>query len=299
MTILLLSSVACTTERLRERWEGWYDEGSELDVEEPLAFTDVNYDFTGATPIADIPTPAPDSFETWFASDDPPAAGCVDWLTVDDLPVEVEGVVTLHPRQYIKVSGCRPEGDNGVDSDEKYYGSYFVQDQSGGYFVLGDSKVARFDMGDRVTMRVRAVKEYFGMTMISAHDIVEVSRGPQPIYYERVDGRLLARADVGKTVRIEGLVAAPLGGFGEVYLCAGDAPDTTLVETDREDVPACYLERTDEAPAFKVGLDVELQRRGVEPEAGTRYAVTGPVIYSFNEEQVNVMRIGQLEPLAE
>ncbi len=300
--LLLCTSVACAPERLREDWEAWYDEGSDLDVQEPIAFTDVNYDFSDRrpelVPIADVPTPEIGSFETWFASDDPPAPGCDQWLTVEELPVEIEGIVTLHPRQYIKVSGCRPD-DNDIDSDEKYYGSYFVQDDTGGYFVLGDSKVARFEMGDRVHLRVRAVKENFGMTMISAHDVVEVTRGPEPIYFERVDDRLLANADIGNVVRVEGLVAAPMGGFGEVYLCPGDEPDRTLRDLDGDSVPACFVNRTDEAPAFKVAIDVELQRRGIDLPEGARFSVTGPVLYSFNQHQVNVMRVGQLERLVD
>ncbi|MEN0064937.1 MAG: hypothetical protein AAGA48_22520 [Myxococcota bacterium] len=297
ISILLLSAMACGEQRLRRDWQEWYDEGEELDVVEPLQFTDVNYTFTGATPIGEVPRP--DSAETWFSPHDPPTQGCGGWRTDDRLPVEITGVVTLHPRQYIKVQGCRPEGEFAVDSDEKYFGSYFVQDASGGFFVLGDSKVSKFDMGDRVTLLVRAVKESFGLTMISAHDVLEIDRGPEPIYFEPVADRLLADADIGNTVRVEGIVAAELGGFGEIYLCTGDAPDTTLQQVSGDPVPICYVNRSDEAPAFKVGLDVELQRRGIRLPVGQRYAITGPVLYSFNEHQVNVMRVGQLKPLTD
>ena len=57
----------------------WYDRGSDFDVQEPVAFTDVPYDFTGAVAIADLPVPAP--FTTMFATDDAPQSdGCDGWL---------------------------------------------------------------------------------------------------------------------------------------------------------------------------------------------------------------------------
>ena len=295
MSTLLVLAVGCSTERRSEAWQDWYDPGSALEVEEPLSFTIADYEFTGDTPIAEVPKP--DDFETWFSPDDPPDGDCSGWRTSDTLPVEITGIVTLHPRWYIKVSGCRPEGDNDVDSDEKYFGSYFVEDSSGGYFVLGDSRVAQFDMGEQVTLRVRAVKEFFGMTMISAHDVLDVQRGPQPISYERVVDRLLGEGDLSKVVRVEGVVAAPMGGFGEIYLCTGDSPDTTIVDLDGDPTPACFVGRSEESPAYKVALDVELQRRGVDLPVGSRFAVTGPVQFSFSVHQVNVIRVGQLEPL--
>ena len=212
--------------------------------------------------------------------------------------------MTIHPRYYIKVSGCLP--DFSVDSDEKYYGSYFIQDRTGGYFVLGDSKVAHFDMGDRVTLRVRAVKDFFGSSMISAHDVIEVDRGPEPIYYRTVAGRLLGRDldagydDVAEVVRVEGTLAAEMGGFGELYLCTGDDPDTTLrPDPDRRNdlVPACAHQSVQAPPWYKVGLDVELQRRGVSYPKGARLQVTAPVILSFGDYQLVVMRVGQITEL--
>jgi len=296
MPILLLS-VACTTERLREEWDAWYDAGSELAVQESVPYTETPYDFTGEVPIAGVPKPDP--FETWFAPDDAPAEGCDGWLTDDALPVEITGVVTLHPRHYIKVSGCTPGSDNDVDSDEKYYGSFFLQDASDGFFVLGDTKVAHFGMGDRVTLTVRAVRESFGMTMISAHDVVEIERGPEPMFFERVEGRLIGNDDISRVVRVEGVVAAEMGGFGEVYLCSGDDPDMAIVRLSGDSYPRCFVERTEETPAYKVAIDQELQRRGVDLPVGSRFAVTGPVLYSFNFHQVNVMRVGQLQLLSE
>lgn len=265
---LLLAS-GCATQQPRANWEDWYEPGVDYDVAEPVEFTDVNYDFTGDTPIAALP--APEDFQTWFAREDAPADGdCQDWDTTDELPAEITGIVTLHPRFYYKTGGCQPTQD--VDSDEKYYGSYFVQDETGGFFVLGDSKVAHFGMGDRVTLRVRAIKESFDQQMIAVHDVIEVQRGPEPIYYDAVGGEL-GPEHVSRVVRVEGVVASEMSTFGEVYL-DGDG-----------------------GVRFKMALDAELNRRGVSFAVGTRLQVTGPVLYSFDEYTVEVMRIGQITEL--
>lgn len=295
----LLWGAACGTSSAPEPWRDWYDQGSPYDVEEPIAFTDQSYDFTGETPIADLPIPS--DFATWFAEDDaPPLDACDAWSTHPELPAEITGIVTIHPRFYIKVSGCLPADDRNIDSDEKYYGSYFIQDASGGFFVLGDSKVAHFDMGDRVTIKVRGIKESFDSVMISAHDVLEIERGPEPIYYRTVSDRILGPEDIAEVVRVQGVVAAEASNFGEVYLCTGDDPDTSLEPDparDGELIPACAHMGVTSPPWFKVGIDVELQRRGVSYAPGTQLSVTGPVALSFGDHQVVVMRIGQVEIL--
>ncbi len=288
---------ACAEAGPKQDWQDWYDQGSALDVEEPIAFTDVPYSFTGETPLADLPRPG--DFETWFAQGDAPPVGCTDWMTTDELPAVVEGIVTIHPRYYIKVNGCTPD-DFAVDNEEKYYGSYFVQDASGGFFVLGDSKVAHFDMGDRVRIEVRAVKEYFDSAMISAHDVVEVTRGPEPIYYQVVDDHLLGAAEVAQVVRVRGKVAASASTFGEVFLCTGDDPDMEIAPDpgrNGDPVPRCAHKSVTSPPWFKVQVDAELNRRGIDWDPGTEIEATGPVILSFGDYPVVLMRVGQVTVL--
>ncbi|MEZ4240721.1 MAG: hypothetical protein R3F59_32120 [Myxococcota bacterium] len=253
----------------------WYDRGTDYDVEEPLAFTDVNYDFTGPTAIADLP--AVPTFATLFAPDDLPQASCNDWSSDPELPVEITGIVTLHPRLYFKSSGC--QGADNIDEDERFYGSYFIQDRTGGYFVLGDSKVAHFDMGDRVTLRVRALRESFGQTMIAVQDVVEAVRGPEPIYYQTVSGAL-SNDMISRVVRVQGVVSTETSTFGELYLDVGGGERVHVV------------------------IDGELTRRGVGYDVGTVLQVTGPVLNGFGtatEEKlrVQVMRVGQLAEVGE
>lgn len=287
--------LACAPERGREDPTGWYDEGSDYAVEEPIAFTDQPYDWTGETAVSDIPTP--DRFQTWFAPGDAPLdADCADWSERSELPVRVEGIVTMHPRYYFKTTGCRPEGDLSIDSDEKYYGSYFIQDGSGGIFVLGDSKVAHFDMGARVTLDVRSTKESFGLVMVASHDVVEVDRGPAPIYYEERTEPLTA-ADSYLVRRMTGTVGFT-GDFGEVQLCLGDVGaddfDDVNAGDDRADPQIRCIA---EGRGFYTIIDSELQRRGLELQVGDQVQVTGPVLFSFDQYRIVVTRIGQLEML--
>lgn len=268
MRALPLLLIGCASGGPQEDPSAWYDPGSAYDVQETIAFTDVNYDFTGETALADLPVP--DDFETWFADGDAPPDGCADWREEGELPAEISGIVTILPRYYYKADGCMPDqGDN----EEKFYGSFFVQDASGGYFVLGDTKVAHFDAGDRVTLRVRAVREAFDQLMMPVWDAVEVVRGPEPIYYEAVPTGVLGPEHVSRVVRVEGVVATEVTTFGEIYLDA------------------------DDGSRHKFALDSELTRRGVGFPVGARVQVTGPVLYSFSEYTIVVMRIGQLTEL--
>ncbi|MEQ1503211.1 MAG: hypothetical protein ABMB14_13325 [Myxococcota bacterium] len=269
LVLLALGGSGCATPAGGENPRDWYDPGSPYDVSEVVAFTDVPYDFTGDVPIADLPVPG--DFQTIFDPADQPANGdCADWVTNNGLPAEITGIVTLLPRYYFKTSGCVP--DQTVDSDEKFYGSYFIQDATGGQFVLGDSKVTHFDMGDRVTLKVRALKESFDQTMIQVHDVVEIQRGPEPVYYEEVGGEL-GPEHVSRTVRVSGVVATEASTFGEVYLDGVGGV------------------------RYKVGVDQELARRGVSWPVGTALEVTGPVLYSFNEYTVLVLKVGQVTEL--
>jgi hypothetical protein len=267
--LLALTAAGCATSADRQNPDDWFDPGSPYDVTEHVEFTDVPYDFTGETPIGELPSPEP--FETWFAPSDASNAPCADWVASDSLPAEITGIVTIHPRYYIKTSGCQPTQD--ADSDQKYYGSYFLQDASGGHLLLGDSKVAHFDMGDRVTVSVRAIKESFDQKMISVHDVIEVERGPEPIYYETVETGYLGPEHLARVVRIEGEIATEASTFGEVYLDG------------------------DDGSRYKMNIDQELARRGVYFPLGTRLQVTGPVLYSFSEYTIIVMRIGQISEL--
>lgn len=264
-------ALACAAPREPEDPSGWFDPGTGYDVLEPLLFTDVPYTFTGETPIGAMPT-APEQV-TWFSpADAPQNEECADWDVSNALPVEISGVVTNYPRYYYKArSGCQPSPD--IESAEKYYGSYFLQDASGGTFVLRDSKVADFLAGDRVTLEVRAVKDSFGLDMVAVHDVLSIERGPEPIYYE-VPVADLGAEHVARVMRVTGTVTTEMTTFGELQLVTDDGFVT-----------------------YDFTLDAELTRRGVEFPVGARLEVTGPVIYSFGTYSIVVMQLGQIREL--
>ena len=270
---LLILTTACGDIRSRENSDNWFDDGSGYDVTEHVDFTDVPYDppAAGLSGIGDIPMPE-NILETWYSADDAPPANCDDWVTNPAMPMEVEGIITILPRFYYKTQGCVAPGDQDTDSDEKYYGSYFIEDATGGVFVLGDSKVAHFDMGDRVRLRVRGVRNIFELQGVSAHDVLQVERGPEPIFYEMAPEALDAD-DVGLVKRVEGEVVIAADTFGEFQI------------------------ESDDGVRYTIGLDVELNRRGIGYELGTRIQVTGPIMFAYETYKVVVMRVGQVEVL--
>ena len=268
MLVTMLSALACSSPpdgELPDVSDAW-SEAEEYDVQETVAFTTEDYDLEGTgTTIGDLkdelfPTAGGDIV---FATGDgfPGEADCPEGATTSELPVEIEGIVTLHPRWYIKLSGCNR-------GDEKYYGNYFIEDDSGGLFVVGDSKVAHFDVGDRIKMRVRAVRTNFGFDMIYAHDIVEVHREANPIKYTWAnDG--LTEADAGEVRRVRGEMITEPDTFGS------------------------FLVRTEDGVDVAVNLDAEINRRRQYPEVGETICATGPVLNSFGLSIV-IMRLGQI-----
>ena len=164
-------------------------------------------------------------------------------------------------------------------------------------FVLGDSKVAHFEMGDRVTLEVRAMKESFGLTMVYSQDLVEVERGPFPIAYQEPEGPL-GESDAYQVRRMTGTVGYT-GDFGEVQLCTGAVEDGDFDDLNADDPRAngARIRCVDEGDGFFMIIDSELQRRGVELSVGERVEVTGPVLFSFDEYRIVVTRLGQLQYL--
>ena len=272
-TLGLLALAACET-RPAEDPTSWYDPGQPKLVTEPIAFTDVPYDLpaAGELGIADLKDavfPVSQFGVPLFGADDQyPERSLCDSNSSTELPFEIEGVVTLHPRYYFKTRGC--------DGDEKYYGSYFIEDATGGVFVLGDSKVAHFGMGDRVKLRVRGVLTSFDVDMVYAHDVLAIERSAEPLYYEELSAPpsiATHRDAIGRVHRVEGVVVTEKDTFGSFQ-----------IESDAGD-------------RYTIQLDVELTRRGTEYAIGERIRATGPLFYSYSTFSIVVMRLGQVERL--
>ena len=274
--MLLITAITlglgCTVDDSPQDYMSWYDEGSGLNVEEPVEFTDQNYGFPadeadGIGALIDGLFPVSDNTIAYAEGDqfgeDTECSSAVE----SDLPWVIEGVVTLHPRYYFKTNGCD------FASDEKYYGSFFIQDATGGVFVLGDSKVAHFDVGAKVRMKVRGVRTAYDLNMVYAHDIEEIYYGEeQAVYYAEASGALTA-GDVGEVRRVEGTVVTDMDTFGE------------------------FKVEAENGQRYSVALDAEINRRGISFPVGTRLQATGPVLLSYDVYSIIIMEVGQVTVL--
>jgi hypothetical protein len=242
----------------------WWTPAEPLEVQETIRWTESAYgDLPGdGVGIAQALDPVLPADGTVYAPGDAFGEEDCDVGVSGDLPVEIEGIVTLHPRWYMKLDGCNR-------GEEKYYGNWFIEDDTGGMFIVGDTRVAHFDVGDRVRLRVRAVRTNFGMDMIYAHDVLEVSREARPVRYAWAnDG--LDQDDIGRVRRVRGVIEAGPDTFGELVL------------------------RTDDGAEVLLNLDAQMNRRRAYPEVGQTVCATGPVLYSFSEYSIVIMRIGQI-----
>ena len=269
MTLLSLV-IGCSAPHWRENPDDWFDAGTQVEVEEPVEFTDQPYAFPvndadgiGALGGALFPV---DWWTVVYSADDqyPEGTDCESSIS-QSLPFEVEGVVTILPDFYFKTDGCTYD-------DEKFYGSYFIEDRTGGLFILGDSKVAHFDMGDKVRMLVRGARTAWDMDMVVAHDVLEVVERDLPIAYE-TKTTALGASDISRVKRMVGTVQTDPDTFGEVLLA------------------------TDDGVEFHMALDSELNRRDVSWPVGSRLQVTGPVLFSYDVYALVIMRVGQVELL--
>lgn len=339
LTLLLLVAVGCADD-LREDpalGEQFDTPGEQRPVNEPVRYVERTADRayglprTGEPGIGDLialmPSEAISAGEPdlWAAEGDaPPCPNPERVQTVDALPMVVEGVVTIQPRQYLKVPVC--------DQDERYYGAFVVEDDTGGIVVLRNSRVSWFGPGDRVRLTVRALMFTFrepSTRVVVSADIERVERPTGEagvVLYEPVTVPFSV-ADVSESRRIEGVVAqAPSNvNFGQLVLAshlppAVDDPqpatpvcrETCPTRCRRkqcgdscaaicDDLCASGVDSTaeiDEAlpVCWPANVDQELQRRGFGPPVGTRLAIYGPVFNSFDLEMW-VQRLGQVEVL--
>ncbi|MBA2664978.1 MAG: hypothetical protein H0U74_22010 [Bradymonadaceae bacterium] len=260
-----------------------YDQGSYVGVTEPITFTDTPYAANTATGVSSISSllgvfPAQEFVWYGLGKDDPypysgdcdpgRPAGVTAPQNLASLPMTIEGTVTLHPRYFQKIAVC--------GSDERYYGSYVLQDATGGILVLRDSRIAEFDYGDRVRLRVRGVLKYFDTRAVLVYDQEEIltsSASREPIYYQRLTRNFVA-ADSGQVFRVRGRVIgeATNQNFNEMKIQSLDAPGIEWL----------------------VSIDRELGTRGVSPKAGDILEVTGPVLNSFGL-RILVASLGQME----
>lgn len=256
-------------------------------VQEPIAFTPDNYDFSGEMTIAqarELIRTGAGSQRNWygFSPQDAFPAGderqfnenCNPFQNpsfpekvreVSELPAFIEGVVTLHPRYFQKLQIC--------GEDQRFYGSYFLQDETGGIMILKDSRIANFTFGERVRLRVRGLTKVFDSYAVLTWDSEEVVEPGKtyPIYYE-VAEQALASADIGKVRRVRGtIVSEPSStNFNEMHIEA------------------------DNGVRYVASVDRELAQRNPGLTQGMQVELTGPVIFSYSQYVVLISSLGQI-----
>lgn len=242
-----------------------------------------------------------------------------------ELPMELEVVVTLQPRQYIKTPVC--------GQDERNYGSFVVEDDTGGIVVHRDSRVTPYNVGDRLKLKVRGISFTYGADdraiTIADFEYLPVAEADARILYSETTASFTS-ADVGRTRRVEGFVAQPPtnSNFNAMVLTdrllPAVAPETPIdavcieycrtpctlqcvsdndvmcakticpalcqgknVTFDGSKLPACW----------NIAVDVELGRRGFSAPVGQHALVTGPVVKGFSSYVIWMARLGQFEEL--
>ncbi len=289
LSLLSLSVTGCggPSEPLPERVDTTPDE---LPVEEPIAFTTTNYAPSpqGYNSIAELRSQIDEDAFVWhgFApGDEYPVKGDCEPdrfrdqmpVTVPNLPMTVRGVVTLYPRYFMKPSIC--------GQDERYYGSFFIQDESGGMLVLRDSRTAGFTFGDVVEFRVKGLMKFFDYDAILSFDDLRVvtdevvspddEDGKTDIYYQEIN-RPFAPTDQGSVMRVTGVVSqeATNNNFNEMRLTSQDGSIIWIISLDRE-----------------------IGQRNPDWKLGDTLEVTGPVLNSFGLKII-VMSYGQVKKLS-
>lgn len=287
-----------------------FGEGTTTYVEEHVEFLDSPLDFQGQTAIADLTDDIiPASANVWYGmsadSPFPQADNCDERHnsveTINALPTHVEGIVTLQPRYFQKISFC--------SSDERFYGSYFIEDQTGGILVLKESRVEDFKMGDRVKLRVRGLMKYFDTKAILVSDQEELVESDYGVPYKTITGPL-SEGDVGQVGRIVGKVGGlPTNtNFNEMCLVGlNDTSDEACGKVCRSNNDCAsgtctfatqsalsgICER--EGGYWLVSLDKEIgQRQPRIIKTGDELEITGPVVNSFGLKML-VLRFGQIK----
>ena len=247
-------------------------------------------------------------------------------VVVPELPMTIEAVVTMHPRQYMKVEVC--------GQDERHYGVYTVEDDTGGIIVLRDSRVAPFTFGDRLRLTVEGVTLTFNSEvdtraiLIADVEVIEEA-GTTPVLYEELT-EPFSTDHVGQTRQIEGYVHVESSqlNFNSLVITSDLVSQRNLGEEFTGDllqcVRTCEVQCTERCPSaeacadicpdacvsagtdtvdpaelpvcWQVGIASELGRRGFAPPYATPIRIRGPIVNSF-DIQMWVISPGQVEEL--
>jgi len=300
--LLLLVGAGCAEASEPASAADRYDRGSTTGLGEDLNYSSEPVEFSGSTDIRTLLDITKRDF-VWlgYGEGDPYPTGrkrefesACDTeygnkvYELSDLPATIEGVVTLTPRDYQKTALC--------GQDHRLYGSYYIQDSTGSILVLKDSRIADFDVGDRVRLKVRGLLTGFGTKKILSFEEIEIERDRGPAPYEKVEqsfenlfGAACGEYDsipegLGNNYRVSGKVCQPptTRNFGaiDIYPSGADCseePDNT----------------------WRASLGLEVSPRTLDLERGDQVTVTGPVTCSFDNYTMVVTTIAQFDQFRE
>lgn len=331
-----LAVSACDDSLTEEYADPAFDDGTQRDVSEPVAFEErvdgraYGLPRDGEPGIADLlallpPDGVAQGDPSLFVApgDVPTTDQCVGGgaTVLDELPMVIEGVVALHPRQYLKVPIC--------GQDERNYGTWVLEDDTGGIVMLRDGRVAPFTFGDRVRVTFRGVLELRAgdpttrMGVIADVERLDVSG---PLLYTPLDTPF-SEDDIGRTRQIEGYiaVAATSENFNEMIISSDPLPAVPAEDVQVDDVcietcggrcrsrcpsdgnavcrdvvcrALCAEGATFDADRLPEvcwisNVSIELGRRGFSPSLGSHVSITGPVVSNFGLK-IWIQRIDQV-----
>jgi hypothetical protein len=165
VTLLALSACA---QLEPEDPSGWFDEGDPYEVAEPVEFTDEPTTACPSGGRAGHRRPARGRLLVPARLRHPPRRRAEfpdHGTTCSRLDLRQRGAAGRDHRGRDRPPEASTSSPTAAGSDdEKFYGSYFLEDDTGGVFVLGDSKHRPLrHAGDTVTLRVRGTRRSFGL----------------------------------------------------------------------------------------------------------------------------------------
>jgi hypothetical protein len=278
-----------------------YDSGTSTGIETSIEFTNQSYDFQGETSIDALKTLVPeeqrsgDSF-TWFgageeypypqgnnriiASNPDETVDCssgffdTNYAQIDELPVTIEGRVTLAPPKFEKQPVC--------GQDQYYEGSFMIEDETAGIMVLKNSMIDEFTYGDRVRLSVNVVGALFGRPMVIAYDSETVVERDQPLYFESIDRAFNSHlASVDPSSREDSDLDHIRRITGEITQLPTSENFNAMVVSDGD-------------IDWEVALGMDFGRRPIPLKEGDRIQLTGPVVESFGTKML-IHSYGQIE----
>lgn len=277
------------------------ESGDVTRVVEPYPTTPIAYDASlkGETSIADLIALIKTDNKGWYGvskedktrfTSDKCAIYNNKFEELNALPAVIKGVVTFHPRMFKKLSYC--------GFDTRNYGSFWIQDSTGGIFVARESRVADFDVGDVIEIQVRGVMNNWKVPTVTTFDSIKIVERNN--LYAKVPNRSIYAKEIaikdapsyfGTVVTVTGEIVSEPTNYNFNSAC--------IVPIGADKTPcqgSCLSDKTCRTnDKMYLAIDREIgQRKPLPLDVGQQLKVTGPVAIGFTGNEISVAEIGQL-----